>query len=143
MSRRYTVTVDGTEHQVTLLHRGPDLVRFEVGGTEHEVSIAPRITMRAETASDISSTPAPARAARPSGSEPGVVRAPMPGLVVAIKVALGERVSRTTTVAVIEAMKMENNLSAGVDGVVKSIEVKAGQEVENRAVLVTIEPGGA
>jgi biotin carboxyl carrier protein len=67
----------------------------------------------------------------------------MPGLVVAIKVALGERVSRTTTVVVIEAMKMENNLSAGVDGVVKSIEVKAGQEVENRAVLVTIEPGGA
>ena len=67
------------------------------------------------------------------------VRAPMPGLVVRVNVDAGERVSAGQSVAIIEAMKMENDLKAERDGVVSRIAVSPGQPVEKGAVLVEFE----
>jgi biotin carboxyl carrier protein len=66
------------------------------------------------------------------------VQAPMPGLVVGVPVEQGATVQAGQTVAVLEAMKMENDLSAPLDGVVKEIRVKQGQTVDQGEVLVVI-----
>lgn len=67
---------------------------------------------------------------------PRPVRAPMPGLVTRVEVAAGETVIPGQGVAIIEAMKMENELRAEAVGVVARVLVTAGQAVEKGAVLV-------
>jgi len=64
------------------------------------------------------------------------VRSPMPGLVVSIAVSQGQEVKAGETIAVIEAMKMENILRAERDGTIKAIRVKPGDSVAVDAVIV-------
>jgi propionyl-CoA carboxylase alpha chain len=66
------------------------------------------------------------------------VRCPMPGLVVSIAVAEGQEVKAGDTLAVVEAMKMENVLRAQCDGVVKSIKAKPGESLAVDAVIMEI-----
>lgn len=85
---------------------------------------------------------------RPSGAAPGagvasrggVVRAPMPGLVVRVEVAAGQRVDPGAGLVVVEAMKMENELRAPHAGTVETVHVAAGQTVEKGMPLVTLAP---
>ena len=79
-----------------------------------------------------------AAAGRPHSSVTAV-RAPMPGLVVAVPVAVGEHVTRGTTLVVLSAMKMQNELTAPADGTIKDVAVSAGQTVDQNQVLVRLE----
>lgn len=72
-------------------------------------------------------------------SSGGVVRAPMPGLVVRVEVAVGQQVDTGAGLVVVEAMKMENELRAPKAGRVKAVAVVAGDPVEAGRVLVVIE----
>jgi len=83
--------------------------------------------------------------AAPGASGPAVVRAPMPGLVVRVQVADGQRVEAGAGLVVVEAMKMENELRAPRAGVVQTVHVVVGQAVEKGMPLVTLaspEPSG-
>ena len=68
-----------------------------------------------------------------------LVQSPMPGLVVAIPVAVGQEVKTGETVAIIEAMKMQNILKAERDGVVKTVSAAAGDPVAADDVLVEFD----
>jgi biotin carboxyl carrier protein len=68
-----------------------------------------------------------------------VLRAPMPGLVMKIRVSEGETVKKGTPLVVIEAMKMENIIKAMGDAKVKAIHVQAGQSVEKNDKLLEFE----
>ncbi len=67
------------------------------------------------------------------------IKAPMPGLVLDIRVKPGQEISKGDAVLVLEAMKMENILKSPSDAVVKSIEVESGIAVEKGQVLVLFE----
>ncbi|HXV13531.1 MAG TPA: biotin/lipoyl-containing protein [Candidatus Krumholzibacteria bacterium] len=67
------------------------------------------------------------------------LRAPMPGLVVQVRVTPGARVSVGEAVVVMEAMKMRNELASEVAGVVTSVAVAEGDKVDSQTPLVTIE----
>jgi len=69
----------------------------------------------------------------------GVVKAPMPGLVVRVEVSVGQAVEPGQGLVVVEAMKMENELRAMIQGVVEQVHVKAGDRVEKGAELVTLK----
>ncbi len=75
--------------------------------------------------------------AGPSGPRP--VKAPMPGLVVRVEVAVGDAVRAGQGVLIMEAMKMENELKADVAGVVSRILAVPGQAVEKGSVLIEFE----
>ncbi len=62
--------------------------------------------------------------------------APMPGLVVRVEVEAGQRLEEGAGVVVLEAMKMENEITTSGPGVVKAIHVEAGQAVEKGAPLI-------
>ena len=66
------------------------------------------------------------------------VTAPMPGTIVSVKVNVGDKVEAGTLVAVLEAMKMENEIFAGVDGTVAGISVSAGDSVNSGDVIVSV-----
>ena len=67
------------------------------------------------------------------------VRAPMPGLIVELKIAVGDQVQSGDPLLVLEAMKMENVLKAPGPGLVKSIFVRQGDSVEKNQILVDFE----
>lgn len=64
------------------------------------------------------------------------LKAPMPGLVLDIRVAEGDQVKKGDAVLVLEAMKMENIIKSPTDGVIKKINVKKGVAVEKNQVLI-------
>jgi biotin carboxyl carrier protein len=69
--------------------------------------------------------------------------APMPGRVVAVHVARGDRVQAGAPLVVLEAMKMENEFRATGDGVVAEVAVAAGQAVNAGDLLVVVTPAGS
>jgi propionyl-CoA carboxylase alpha chain len=74
---------------------------------------------------------------------PGGLTAPMPGVVLNVRVAVGDVVTAGQTLVVLEAMKMEHHMDAPFDGTVSEVLVVAGQQVDNGAVLMMIEPADA
>ena len=68
-----------------------------------------------------------------------VVASPMPGLIIDVRVKVGDTVKAGSPVAVIEAMKMQNELVSEVDGVVKAVKVQPKDTVESQAALIEIE----
>jgi propionyl-CoA carboxylase alpha chain len=75
----------------------------------------------------------PVRKALDSGK---IVRCPMPGLVMSVAVSEGQEVKAGETLAVVEAMKMENVLRATIDGTVKKIHAKKGDSLAVDAVIL-------
>lgn len=74
-----------------------------------------------------------------AGNRINEIKAPMPGLVLDIKVEVGDVLEKGTPVLVLEAMKMENILKSPGEGVVKSIAIKSGDAVEKGQVLIELE----
>jgi biotin carboxyl carrier protein len=73
-----------------------------------------------------------------SGSGPQRLLAPMPGKVVRVLVNKGDAVRARQPIAVIEAMKMENELRAGRDGIVVELPVTGGQSVEAGTLIAVV-----
>jgi acetyl/propionyl-CoA carboxylase alpha subunit len=67
------------------------------------------------------------------------IRAPMPGLVLEVKVTDGQKITKGDPVLVLEAMKMENILKATSDGMVKRVAVAKGDKVEKNDLLIELE----
>lgn len=87
--------------------------------------------------------PLPARRGRQGADLQAVeVRAPMPGLLVALEVGPGQTVAAGATVAVIEAMKMQMELRAPSGGTVRQVRAAAGQEVAAGEVIAVLVPAG-
>jgi pyruvate carboxylase subunit B len=78
-------------------------------------------------------------AAVPVGSRQEL-RAQMPGKIVKVLVAPGDRVERDQGLVIIEAMKMENELKAEVEGVIADVRAREGETVESGALLLVVEP---
>lgn len=76
------------------------------------------------------------------GAGKGALKAPMPSLVVEVKVSVGDRVEKGQAVVVLESMKTETVLRAEVDGVVKAVGCTNGEMVEEGRELVSIEADG-
>jgi biotin carboxyl carrier protein len=78
----------------------------------------------------------------PSTGGDSVLRSPMPGLVVSVRVAPGDRVEPGTPLVVVEAMKMQNEMTSEVAGIVRAVHVREHQSVESGAELVRIDRDG-
>ncbi|MET8144449.1 biotin carboxylase N-terminal domain-containing protein [Sphaerisporangium sp. NPDC005288] len=81
--------------------------------------------------------------AGPGGAGDGVVRSPMPGTVLLVKVVPGEQVTQGQPLLIVEAMKMEHTVTAPADGIVAELAVRAGRPVDMDAVLAVIRPAPA
>jgi len=75
------------------------------------------------------------------GAETVDIRAPMPGLIVAVEVEPGQPVAPGATIAVIEAMKMQMELRAPAGGIVRQVSAAPGQEVAAGDVIAVLTPG--
>lgn len=122
------ITVNGVSYDVQV---------EEVGASSAPRAAAPAPAPAAAPAQAPAAAPAPA--AKPAGTQGSVkVAAPMPGTILSVKVSVGQQVKKGDTVAVLEAMKMENEIPAPQDGTVSSVDVSNGATVETGATIVTL-----
>ena len=83
-----------------------------------------------------------ARRLHEAGAAAGSLEAPMPGKVLAIETANGERVSEGELLLVLESMKMELQITAPIDGVVEGLELSVGDQVSQGDALVAVSAEG-
>jgi biotin carboxyl carrier protein len=121
-----------TSHEVRIHARPNGELRVEVGGRVFEAAIG------RQSRRHISGTGDGKGAADTGSGTHYSVKAPMPGRVVRLLVAIGDRVHDRQGLVVVEAMKMENELRASRAGTVREIVVAAGTAVEAGAVLLVV-----
>ena len=73
------------------------------------------------------------------GGDEGGLFTQMPGKVVKIDCKVGDKVSKGQALLILEAMKMENEIKCGVDGVVKAIHVKVGDALDNGVLMIEVD----
>ncbi|MFI3248968.1 MAG: biotin/lipoyl-containing protein [Rikenellaceae bacterium] len=139
----YVVTIDVNDDISAEVVVNGSAYHVELGNSTVKKSVPSRPQVAAAPASHAVSnaaTPVTATKSAPvvSGSAKPVT-SPLPGVILDLKVAVGDTVSTGQTLAVLEAMKMENNIDSNFSGVVKSINVKCGDSVLEGDVLITIE----
>jgi biotin carboxyl carrier protein len=127
------LALDGGTHALVAGPRGDEGRVLHIDGRRHRVQAE---TERERRVREMRGLGSEARGPRP-------LKAPMPGLVVKVDVAAGDSVTEGQGLVIVEAMKMENELLAEVDGVVSRVRVEAGQAVEKDQVLLEFEDPAA
>ena len=124
----YSIIEDGRQFEAMVDERGAHGFDVLVGGRLfHLESIDERTQLLAGSAAT-------------GASGPQAVEAEMPGKVRRVNLAAGDEVGEGQGVVVVEAMKMENEISSPINGVLKEISVSEGQTVEAGTLLFVVEP---
>ncbi|MCI5065413.1 biotin/lipoyl-binding protein [bacterium] len=145
MAKRYQIAIGETVFEVDFLSKKGREISFLIGEKRYDVQItAPSRGAGGTAARELraSSSPlrgAPARQgqAAPSPTSEDLLVAPMPGLVASLLVSEGQVVHPGEKIVILEAMKMENAVTAERGGKIKKIHVKEGAQVEANAPIVT------
>ena len=145
MKKEYKYTINGNQYEVTIGDIEGTVATVNVNGEEYKVEWEPEAEPEkkkpvlgkhaAAAAADSSAETASAANVNTNNA----VKAPLPGVITSIEVAVGDEVKAGDTVLVLEAMKMANNIEAEKDGKVTAILVQAGQSVMEDDALVVIE----
>lgn len=137
--------INGNSYEVAVKDMNGQNVEVEVNGQTYTVELAE--APKAEKPKPVVPRPAaPAAAApsaapspRPAAGAAGATKSPLPGTVLSVNVTVGQAVKAGDVAIVLEAMKMENNISCGKDGVVKAVYVQKGDNVLEGADLLLVE----
>jgi biotin carboxyl carrier protein len=137
--------INDMEYNVTVNSVAGDKAEVTVNGVVYQVKIENNEVVNAVPASvqpaaaPVAAAPvSPATPAAPAAGAGKPVKSPLPGVIVAVKVKVGDAVKNGQVVAVLEAMKMENEIQAEFDGVVTSVNVSQGDSILEGAPIVTI-----
>lgn len=144
--KQYRFKINGNQYNVDINSVEGNIASVSVNGTSYQVELedAPAAPVQAVPVQTSVITPAaaPAQAApapKPAASGVGKpVTSPLPGVIIAVKVNVGDSVKAGQEVAVLEAMKMENSIEAVQDGTVTAIHVVKGDSILEGAAIVTI-----
>ena len=141
--KEYTFTINGKVYNVSVGEAEGKILPVKVNGADYEVELENAPAAAPAAAPAKTAAPSPAQeAAKPAAAAPAaggkVIQSPLPGIIVSIDVKEGQAVKRGQKVAVIEAMKMENDILAEVDGTITAIHVGKGDSVLEGADIVTI-----
>ena len=158
--KEYKYKINGNEYSVAIIDLEGNTAAVEVNGVSYKVDIltegftaaparpaakpaaaapAPAPAPTAAPAAPQPIAPAAAPAAEPAPAGKGTaVQSPLPGVILDIKVAVGDTVKAGQTVAILEAMKMENSINAECDGVITAIKVAKGDNILEGSDIVII-----
>lgn len=137
--KEYKFKINGKEYQVAIGEADGKMLNVNVNGADYQVELENAPV--AAPAAPVAAAPAPAAApaAAPKAAGAGqTIKSPLPGIIISIDVKEGQAVKRGQKVAVIEAMKMENDILAESDGTVTAIHARKGDSVLEGADIVTI-----
>ncbi|AAQ66637.1 methylmalonyl-CoA decarboxylase, gamma subunit [Porphyromonas gingivalis W83] len=142
--KEYKYKINGNEYNVVINSIEDGLADIEVNGTPYKVEILtekkkaskPAIKHPTVTAAPVAAAPvAPAVSAGGQGTG---VKSPLPGVILDVCVKVGDEVKVGQKVAVLEAMKMENNINADRDGKIVAVKVNKGDSILEGSDIVII-----
>ena len=143
--KEYKYTINGNKYDVAINEVNDTTAKVTVNGEEYTVEWEkpveekPVVKVQPVAAKPTAAkAPAaqPAAAAAVSGH---AIKTPLPGVIIDVKVNVGDTVAKGQTVVVLEAMKMENNINADREGKVTAIQVAKGDTVADGAELIVLE----
>ena len=142
--KEYKYTINGNKYDVAINEVKDTTAKVTVNGEEYTVEWEKPVEEKPVVkVQPVAAKPAPAPAAKPAAAAVAVdghaIKTPLPGVIIDVKVNVGDTVAKGQTVVVLEAMKMENNINADRDGKVTDIRVAKGDTVADGAVLVVLE----
>ena len=143
--KEYKYKINGNEYAVSINEVSDTTAKVTVNGAEYNVEWEKPVEEKPVVkVQPVAAKPAaaPAPAAKPAAAAPAgghCIKTPLPGVIIDVKVNVGDVVAKGQTVVVLEAMKMENNINADRDGKVTAIQVAKGDTVADGAVLVVLE----
>ena len=146
--KTYIITVNGQRYEVNVEEKGvtPGVTGATPAAAVPSPAVAPASVPAPVAAAPppppvvplVAAAPTPAAPATRGAAGPGTITAPMPGKVIAIKVKPGAQVKTGQVLLILEAMKMENEITATSAGTVKEVYVSEGASVNVCEPLVTI-----
>ncbi len=145
--KRFEVLLNEKAYLVEVTKISAEGALVSVNGTPYEIGIKDLTAMEAPQMMVVNApapaVPVAAPAAKPLAAAETVgglttVKAPLPGLILEVKVSVGDTVKVGDVIIVIETMKMENNISSPAAGTIKEIKVSNGDSVSEGVPLIVI-----
>ena len=143
--RKYQLKLNDKDYQVHLRDLSAEEATLEINGKEYQVAISAVSEVLPEGAAS-SCAPAPVAApasvarAKSGDAVAGSVLAPIPGSIMEVYVQVGDKVRAGQPLFKMEAMKMENEINARLDGTLSSVSISAGDTVNQGDELMVINP---
>ncbi|MBN1114770.1 MAG: biotin/lipoyl-binding protein [Oligoflexia bacterium] len=140
--KEFDFTINGNEYNVRVVSLVDDIVKVEVNGVTYDVEMNKKesktpVIKRSRVVQTVLERGKFTH--KDSGQSLAQVKAPIPGLVLELRCKKGDTVKIGQTVLILEAMKMQNEIQASRDGVIKELKVTEGQNVYEGDVLAVIE----
>lgn len=144
--KQYKYTINGNVYEVIIKNVEDDVANVEVNGTLYKVNMESKEKKTTTIKRPVQKTAAPVAASTSAAAAPkptasgaqGAVKSPLPGVILDITCNVGDEVKRGQKIAILEAMKMENNINADRDGKVVEIKVTKGQSILEGAEIIII-----
>ena len=142
--KSYKFKINGNDYQVDINSIEGNIANVTVNGSNYSVEMENAPAQSAPA--PVQAAPAPVQAAAapvqaapaPAAGAGRTVNSPLPGVILSISVNIGDKVKAGQKVAVLEAMKMENDIEAEFDGTVTAINASKGDSVLEGAPIVTL-----
>lgn len=142
--KQYDFKINGNGYNVVINSISGNIADVTVNGTSYMVELADAPAANAAVPTLQQTTTAPAEAAKqpvpatkPAGNGKPV-ESPLEGIIISVNVNVGDAVKAGQTVAILEAMKMENEIQAESDGTITAVNVSKGEHISVGAAIVTI-----
>ncbi|MDR2907840.1 MAG: biotin/lipoyl-binding protein [Bacteroidales bacterium] len=136
--RKFKFTINGSNFEVSVNEVEQNAAEIEVNGTPFKVEFEKPDKAAQMGISKVAGTVEPITVpTKPAAAS--TIKAPLPGSVLKVSVAAGQSIKRGDVLVVLESMKMENNILAERDAVVKTVHIQAGQTVMQGDALVELQ----
>ncbi|MEO8233052.1 MAG: biotin/lipoyl-containing protein [Ignavibacteriota bacterium] len=144
--KKFKFTIQGNKYDVNIVNVEDNIAEIEVNGAVYNVEVDKVISqsktpklVRASAVPSTESRKTEQRTSAPTSPKgAGFIKSPLPGVILQVYVKVGDSVKVGTKLIMLEAMKMENNINADKDGIIKSIKVNTGDSVLEGDVLIEI-----
>ena len=142
--KQYKLKINGNDYDVTIGSVVGDIAHVTVNGKDYKVEIQKEkqkielTDVQRPAPSSTSSFVNPVNRKTRESGDGRHIESPLDGTILAVKVKEGQAVKAGQTVAILEAMKMENEIQAEFDGIVTSVNVEKGEHVALGTPIITI-----
>lgn len=134
--KTFDYNINGNDYSVTIEEVKDGEAQVLVNGKPYHVTFPKKAQAVKRQVEPVAQ---PVQQASATGPKTYDIVAPLPGVILDVTVAVGQEIKRGATIAILDAMKMENNITSDRAGKVKSIEVTPGQAVMQNNVLIVLE----
>lgn len=145
--KNYKFKINGNKYNVDIIDIEDNIAKIEVNGSPYEVEMqVEKFVQQPKAVVKLTPPPAPkagnagAKVPNPPASPSGgsKLKSPLPGVILDVFVKVGDHVKPGDHIVLLEAMKMENNIDADKEGVVKEVNVQRNDSVMEGDVLIVI-----